>query len=150
MDRLDEFLADLQERIFDDARAAYGEKGFDRWRNPQFQGTMDTPDGHARVTGECGDTVELFLKFDDDHVADASYTTNGCASSMICASFAAELAIGKTPDELTGITAESVLRAVGSLPEEDRHCARLAAETLQEALHAYMSRQKNRNAEESP
>lgn len=139
MDDFDRFVNNLQEQIFDEARAAYGEKGFERWRSPRFAGSMDFPDGRARITGECGDTMEIFLKFENDIVTAASYVTDGCASSAICGSFAAELAMGKGPDGLIEITGETVLQAIGRLPEEEHHCARLAAETLQEALSNYMS-----------
>jgi nitrogen fixation NifU-like protein len=146
-DKLDAFLDDLQERIFDEAKEAYGQRGFDRWRNPKFHGRIDSPDAHAKVTGTCGDAIEIFLKFKNDRVTEASYLTNGCASSGISGSFAAELAIGKDPDELAMISGAEVLAAIGSLPEEDRHCATLAANTLQEALGNFMraSRENNRS-----
>lgn len=139
MNDFDNFVNNLQEQIFDEARQAYGEKGFHRWRNPRFNGRMNCPDGYARITGECGDTMEIFLKFENDRVKEASYATDGCASSAICGSFAAELAIGKDPDELTDITGDAVLQEIGRLPESDRHCAGLAAATLQEALSNYMT-----------
>lgn len=142
MDDFDCFVNNLQEEIFDEARAAYGEKGFDRWRNPRFNGSMAFPDGWARITGECGDTMEIFLKFENDIVTAATYVTDGCASSAICGSFAAELARGKDPDGLIDITGSTVLNAIGRLPEEEHHCARLAAGALQGALSDYMSRRQ--------
>ncbi|MFO8111436.1 MAG: iron-sulfur cluster assembly scaffold protein [Desulfosalsimonadaceae bacterium] len=142
MDDFDCFVNNLQEQIFDEARAAYGEKGFERWRSPRFTGSMASPDGFARITGECGDTMEIFLKFENDIVTAASYVTDGCASSAICGSFTAELAMGKDPDGLIDITGETVLHAIGRLPEEEHHCASLAAETLQEALSDYMARRQ--------
>lgn len=46
--------------------------------------------------------------------------------------------------ELMNITGEAILEKIGRFPEEDRHCAFLAAETLQEALNQYMlARQEN-------
>lgn len=142
MDKLDKFLDDLQEEIFDDARQALGNRGFDRWRHPKFNGRMEDADGHARVVGECGDTMEIYLKFKNNRVTKASYVTNGCASSSVSGSFAAELAIGKDPDQLLDITPEAVLNAIGKLPETDLHCAGLASRTVQDALSAYMSLQQ--------
>ena len=142
MGNLDDFLDDLQEKIFDEAKEAYGEKGFQRWRNPCFHGRMPDADAHARVTGTCGDTMEIYLKFENDRVAEASYFTNGCASSAICGSFAAELARGKDPDTLTDINGERVLNEIGRLPKEDRHCADLAAAAVQEALSNYMKQHR--------
>jgi len=135
---LDAFLDKLQEEIFDEAKQALGERGFDRWRNPKHNGRMENPDGWARITGECGDTMEIYLKFKDNHVVDASYFTDGCASSMVSGSFASELALGKSPEELTDITADDVLAAIGRLPEDDLHCTTLAARTIQAALDNYM------------
>ena len=99
---------------------------------------MDNPDGYGRVAGLCGDTMEIYLQFKNDRVKKASFQTDGCGSSTICGSFAAELALGKNPDELTNITGETILNILGDMPEEDRHCAFLAAETLQDALNDYM------------
>ena len=62
MNKLDDFIDNLQEQIFEETRQAFGEKGFQRWRNPCFAGIMDNPDAHGRVTVSCGDTMEIFLK----------------------------------------------------------------------------------------
>ncbi len=144
MSRLDDFVNNLQEQIFDEAKEAYGEKGFDRWRNPRFHGRMSDPDGRSRVTGDCGDTMEIYLKFDNGRVQKASYFTDGCASSAICGSFAAELTLGRTPDELTDINGDMVLEKVGRLPAEDHHCTVLSAAAVQEALSDYMKKQTGR------
>jgi nitrogen fixation NifU-like protein len=140
MDELDEFVEHLQQQIYDEVKEAYGEKGFQRWKNPLYNGRMVDADTYARVTGACGDTMEIYLKFENNRVKNASYFTDGCGSSQLSGSFTAELAIGKDPDELSEITAESVLNTIGRLPENDRHCTILAAETLQEALSRYISR----------
>jgi nitrogen fixation NifU-like protein len=137
-EEFDVFVAKLQEQIFDETKEAFGEKGFQRWRNPLYNGKIKTPDAYARVTGKCGDTMEIYLKFTDDRVKEASYVTDGCGSSTVCGSFAAEMAIGKDPDELLAVTGEAILAEIGRFPDEDEHCAFLAAETLQEALKNYM------------
>ncbi|MGA6925153.1 MAG: iron-sulfur cluster assembly scaffold protein [Desulfosarcina sp.] len=38
------------------------------------------------------------------------------------------------------VTGEALLEKLGQFPEEDRHCAFLAAETVQEALSQYMAK----------
>ncbi len=138
MDKLDEFLDNLQDQIFDEAREALGDKGFQRWRNPRYAGYMESPDAHGCVTGSCGDTMEIFFKIENNCVKAGSYVTSGCASSSISGSFAVELAQGKSLDELADITGEDVLKKIGRLPEDDQHCAFLAAQTIQDALTDYM------------
>lgn len=128
----------LQQQILGEIKESYGEKAYLRSLDPLYMGHMKDPDGHARVTGGCGETIEMFLKFDDDRVAEASFQTDGCGSSKASGSFAAEMSLGKTPDELLEIRGEDILKRMGRLPEEDQHCAFLAAASLYEALNDYM------------
>ncbi|MBW1801012.1 MAG: iron-sulfur cluster assembly scaffold protein [Deltaproteobacteria bacterium] len=143
-DNFDDFVSSLQNQIFDETRADYGEVAFQRWLKPQYAGAMDDADGFGRVTGSCGDTMEIFLKFERVKVKTASFQTDGFGSSTVCGSFAAELAHGRSPDEIAEITGNTILEILGGLPEEDRHCAFLAADTLQEALNDYMIKQVQR------
>ena len=139
---LDDFVKGLQNQIFEETRAAYGDVAFERWLKPLYMGGINNPDGYGRITGSCGDTVQIFLKFKNEKVKEALFQTDGCGSSTVCGSFAAELALGKSPDEILEISGESILKKVGGLPEEDKHCAFLSAEALQEALNDYMIKQK--------
>ncbi len=136
-DTLDEFAEDLQEVIIRDARAYYTDKVVDLWLNPQNMGPLERPDGYARINGPCGDTMEIFLQIAGDRVAKATFTTDGCGPSMAAGSMATQLAIGKTLDEARIITQEMILNALGGLPEESKHCALLAANTLASAIASY-------------
>jgi nitrogen fixation NifU-like protein len=131
---LDDFASRLQDEINQDVLETYGEKVYERWRNPRFQGPMENPNGHGRITGSCGDTMQIFLSLQDGIVRKASYVTDGCGCSAVCASVACELAVNKRPEQLSKITGETILDVLGGLPEDDVHCAFLAAETLQAAL----------------
>jgi hypothetical protein len=42
-DRLDAFVKQLQQQIFDEARETLGKAGYDRRRNPKFNGRMENP-----------------------------------------------------------------------------------------------------------
>ena len=138
---VDDFVLELQERIYEETKEAYGEIAYHRWLNPLYQGKITDPDGFARLTGRCADTMEIYLKFENYRVKEASFQTDGCGSSTVCGSFAAEMSLGKNPDELLKITGEAIKEKLGGLPKEDEHCASLAAETLQEALNNYMIKQ---------
>ena len=140
-DDFDDFTRGLQSQIYEDTRKAYGQVAFERWLKPLYMGGMRDPDGYGRIIGTCGDRMEIFLRFEKDSVKEAMFQTDGCGSSTICGSFAAELAQGKSPEEITEITGELIISVLGGLPEEDRHCAFLAAQTLQEALDQYMKKQ---------
>ena len=141
---LDDFVKDLQNQIYDETREAYGDAAFERWLHPLYMGTIENPDGYGKLTGSCGDTMQIFLKLKNNHVTGASFQTDGCGASSVCGSFAAEMALGKTPDEILEITGDAILEKLGGLPKEEEHCAFLAGETLQEALNDYMIKQTRR------
>jgi len=143
----DDFVEGLQDQIFKETREVYGDIAFQRWLKPLYMDALDNPDGHGRITGSCGDTMQIFLRFENDKVKEASFQTDGCGSSTVCGSFAAELSLGKSPDEILDITGEAILKKLGGLPEEEKHCAFLSAEALQEALNDYMIKQKRRETE---
>ena len=90
-----------------------------RWLHSlQWKGQGE-PDGHACLTGRCGETIEIFLNFNGERVKEAAYLTNGCISSRVCAALIAQMAHGKTPDELLDITAQSILSLLGDFPESE-------------------------------
>lgn len=103
-----------------------------------FSPHLENPDGKARITGSCGDTMELYLKFKRDRVMQSAYWTDGCTYSLSCVRAAADLVKGKTPDEILYVDADLIQKAIGGLPKDYMHCAKLAVETLQSALEDYM------------
>jgi len=105
-----------------------------------LRGTIDEPDASAFVRGNCGDAMKISLRFSEDRVIDAKYWTDGCRMSGACGAAAAELALNKTPEELADVDHATIEQKVGDLPEEDFHCATLAAGALQEALRVYLTR----------
>ncbi len=135
---LDAFVHEITEEIHEEMRKAYGEEAFERWKSRRFMGRIEQPDGHAAIRGSCGDTMAVYLKFESDRVRLASFMTDGCGSSVACGSLAAEMAHGRTPDELLEITPEEIRERAGGLPLEDNHCADLAVAALHEALNQYM------------
>lgn len=144
-ERIDDFVQELQDCITEEIKEVYGEIAYQRWLNPPNRRPLPSPDGHAVLRGVCGDTMEIFLKFEHDRVSNASFQTDGCGASIVCGSFAAEMALGKNPDELLEITGESIIERLGKLPKNDAHCAFLAAETLHEALNDYMIRETKKS-----
>ena len=83
-ENLDDFLGELQEQIYEDTRRTYGEAVYTRWREPLYMGVIEDPDGHGRITGPCGDTMQIFLRFEKDKVKEATFLTDGCVSSVAC------------------------------------------------------------------
>jgi nitrogen fixation NifU-like protein len=138
---LDDFVARFQDEILKQVKETYGDKVYERWQNPLYRGAIKDADGYARLKGRCEDTMEIFLKFQGNHVEKAAFQTDGCGSSIVCGSIAAEISFGKSPEDLLDISGEDILMKLGGLPKEDEHCAFLAAATLHEAINSYMIKQ---------
>jgi nitrogen fixation NifU-like protein len=139
-DNLDSFLDDLQNRVFEDTRENMGEEVYKRWRNPVHLEKMDDPSSWAALTGSCGDTITIYLRIENDMVSKARFETTGCGSSQVSGEVACEYAQGKTVEQAGMLDGKDVLETLGGLPEENEHCAYLAAETLREAVRKYLEK----------
>ena len=126
----------------EDARKIYSEMVIDHAMNPRNLGTMSNADGFAKVTGPCGDTMEVWLKINNNTIIDINFMTDGCGTSIASGSMVTELAKGKSIGEAIKISQKDILNALGGLPEESEHRALLSANTLKTAIRDYMVIQK--------
>jgi nitrogen fixation protein NifU and related proteins len=108
------------------------------WLGPFNEGVIEGAEGRARVTGPCGDTMEIYLRIRNEHIIDSRFRVNGCAVSRACASAAAALANGKGLEEAWDIDEKEILRTLQMVPDSERHCALLARDTLRQALENYI------------
>jgi Mrp family chromosome partitioning ATPase len=109
---------------------------------PRHHGPLEVFDGHARITGPCGDTMEFWLLARNGKVDKVSFITDGCGPSLACGSMAACLVEGKRIEDAAGLRQQDILEALGGLPEESEHCALLAAGTLKAACEDRMNHQE--------
>ena len=101
------------------------------------QSMIEKPDGYGIRSGDCGDTVEFFLRVRDDTVQHLSFLTNGCINTTACCNTVAHLVVGRTVEEAWGITAEEVVAYLETLPADHVHCAELSVGALYLALSNY-------------
>ena len=133
------------------AMEIYSEALIEHGVNPRNYGSMENPDGYAKVTGPCGDTVEMFVRMRNGMVEKATFNTDGCMFSIAACSAAAEMAEGKTLAGCIGINQSAILQHLEKMPADHAHCALLAAMTLQKALRECIdNKRKDRGGEEPP
>jgi nitrogen fixation NifU-like protein len=135
----DDQVAGLQASIDRDLRTRYSPRVLALWKDPENAGALDRPDGYGQVTGPCGDTMQLWLRVADGTITEATFWTDGCGTSIVCASAITVMAKGMTLEAAAGIDQQAVLGELGGLPEEDRHCALLASNTLRAAIASLRS-----------
>jgi len=122
-----------------EALRLYSETVLDHARSPRNLGPMERPDGHARITGPCGDTVEVFVRVVRERIAEASFLFDGCLTTMVSASAAVELLTGRPVAQAVAISREEILDALGGLPGPSEHCALLAANAARAAITDFIS-----------
>ena len=133
----DDFTEEIQERIIQNLREIYSPVIMNHWQSPRNWGIINAASGYARITGPCGDTVEMSIKVKDRRIVKCTFDTDGCGTSIACGSIITEMAKGKAIESARRITQKQVLQFCGGLPEEDQHCALLAANTLHKAITDY-------------
>lgn len=116
----------------------YSETVLDHALNPRNVGSIPGADGFGEGTGECEDTLAVWLRVVDERVTEARFWTDGCGTTIACGSMVTELVKGKTIKEAFLVDARKILEALGGLPRENVHCAFLAADALKKALNNYL------------
>ena len=116
------------------------QKFLDHMRNPRNLGVLDDPSGRAELTGQCGDAIAVAIQVADGRILAVRVQPRGCAFTVVCASAMSLLVHGRTLDEALGLEPEDIVREVDGLPEDHLHCARLALNTLGEAITDHLER----------
>ena len=132
----------FEELIKEKMRETFSETVIEHSMNPRNVGDLEDADGFAKITGPCGDTMDIWLKVKDDTIVKATFMTDGCGTTIASGSMITEMAKDKNVIEAQRISQQDVLSALGGLPEESQHCALLAANTLKEATKEYLALKK--------
>ena len=128
----------FEETLKAEMRKAYSETVVDHAVNPRNVGDMTDADGFARITGPCGDTMEIWLKVSNDTITRATFLTDGCGTTIAAGSIVTEIVRGKGVIQALRIGQQDILNALSGLPEESQHCTLLAANTLKAAIKDYL------------
>jgi nitrogen fixation NifU-like protein len=122
----------------DDMLGPYSEKVMDHFMNPRNMGDIKDADAVGTVGNPaCGDVMRLYIKVENDKIADAKFKTFGCGAAIATSSMATEMIKGKTVDESLKITNEAVAEALDGLPPNKMHCSVLAQEAIEAAINNY-------------
>jgi len=115
----------------------YSNIAIDHARSPRNMGLMPVFDGHGSVTGSCGDSMDMWIRVQDDEIAEARFSTDGCGSSIACGSMATQLARTRSLAGMALLRPRDILDAFDGFPDESAHCAELAVDALHAACQDY-------------
>jgi nitrogen fixation NifU-like protein len=100
----------------------------------KYAGRLNDADASASVTGACGDTMEFYLNMGGDKISEVLFYADGCGYTAACGAVAAFYADGRALEEALFVSPGLILKTLGNVPADHRHCAILAATTLHKAI----------------
>lgn len=105
-------------------------------------GELDKPDGYGKRTGDCGDTIEMFLSVRAGQIQMVTFRVEGCANTVACGNTVSMLMEGRTITDAWQLVPENVADYLETLPADHFHCAELAVGAFYAALAEINKRQK--------
>jgi len=119
----------------------YSEKVMDHFLNPRNMGAIEKADGIGEAgNARCGDIMRIYLKIQNEIIADVKFETYGCSSAIASSSMATEMIKGKPVSEALTLTNKAVAEALDGLPAVKMHCSVLAEEAVKMAVKDYYDR----------
>ncbi|QLA16141.1 iron-sulfur cluster assembly scaffold protein [Desulfolutivibrio sulfoxidireducens] len=140
MNASDRLAEELQATCDADAVHHFGEAVVARWKAPRHMGVMFAPSTTVQVGGACGDSITIFLRIEGEHIIEASFSADGCGSSVVCTDAAMELVRGMTLDTAATLDAATILERLGGLPKDKEKSARVAARAVRQAVEDFRKR----------
>lgn len=103
-----------------------------------YEGRLNDPDASAMVTGPCGDTMEFYINFDGEKIKEVRYHADGCDITRACGAITAFYADQRPLREAMFVSPGLILKTLGQVPDDHRHCAILAATTFYKAVAEHL------------
>jgi nitrogen fixation NifU-like protein len=125
---------ELRHEVADRERALYSDVVLREAKAPQNVGRLPDADLRGVVHGWCGDTMEIYLRVEDQTIEEASFVTDGCGATLACGSMLTQMVTGMRLERAEWVLPKDLINALDGLPEDNMHCAGLAISTLQNAL----------------
>ncbi len=127
----------------------YTQTVIEHFKNPRNVGVLEDADVVAEVgSPECGDSITVYLKIEDDKIVDIRYQTFGCAAAIASSSVASELVKGMSLCEAYKVSKQRIADALGGLPAPKLHCSLMVEDGIKEAIRKYLKEKKGVNVEE--
>jgi len=114
--------------------SGYSDRAITYYIDKPNMGSLPDADQVTELTGECGDTMKVYLKMDGDRIKDAKFQVLGCPGAIAAAMAAVDLVKGKTLQESVSVNDRDIFSELQKIPDQKLHCIRLAVKTLHKAI----------------
>lgn len=125
----------------------YHELILDLNRHPLNKKELKDFDFHHRENNPlCGDTVEIFIKFDGNKIAEISWQGEGCAISTASASLLTDYLKNENKSEIKKMNQTKILKLLGlrEINPTRLRCALLGLKALQQCNNVTMKQLNNK------
>ena len=136
-DDFEKVFENIKKKIQFEEELTFSKAVLHEFRNPSNIGVIEKTEAIAQIKGPCGDTMKISLKIDEDKIVDARFWTDGCGPTIACGSMLTKTIKEKTIKQASNFTDYKLIHMLDGLPKEHIHCAKLAVDTLQEAIKNY-------------
>ena len=116
------------------SESGYSDTAIDYFINQPDMGSLEDADQVSEHTGQCGDTMKVYLKMNGDIIEDAKIQVLGCPGAIASAMVAMEMIKGMTIEEARKITDRDIFRRLIEIPDQKQHCIRLSVKTMNQAF----------------
>ena len=113
-------------------------------------GVLEKPDGYGKRTGDCNDTIEMFLSVRGNQIQMLTFIVDGCANTIACGNTVSMLVEGRSVNDAWQLSPQNVIDYLETLPPDHHHCAELAVGAFYKALANYNSQMKEAWKKEYP
>ena len=114
--------------------SGYSNTAIDYYIDQPSMGSLADANQVSELTGQCGDTMKVYLKMNDDIIEDAKIQVLGCPGAISAAMVAMEMIKGMTIEQARKITDRDIFRRLVEIPDQKQHCIRLAVKTMNKAF----------------
>src|SRR5699024_578495 len=119
----------------------YSNKVIEHFMTPRNVGSMVDADAEGSYGDHnCGDSLNIYIKVENNVIKDISFLVFGCTASVATSSMTTVLAKGKTIEEALKIEEEDIVDALDGLPENKLHCSNLGVQALRSAINYYLGK----------
>ena len=138
MSQLEEITGSDREGVWEIlSSSGYSDKAINYFLSKANMGSLADADQVTELTGVCGDTMKIYLKFEDGRIKDAKIQVLGCPGAVSSAMAAMDLIKGMSVEEAVAVQDRDIFRLLEEIPDQKQHCIRLTVKTLQKALEEY-------------
>lgn len=118
--------------------AEYNNIVIDHFMTPRNSGIIESYNAEGSYgDAGCGDSLTIYLRVENDVIADISFLVFGCVAAIATSSMVTEMVKGMSLEKAVLLKEDDVTVALGGLPENKIHCSLIGVFALKNAIQNY-------------